>query len=299
VVDDSAVRGDGEKRAPGPSPEPSRRIPPHRKVRWGPAPKVVRCPLGHRKEVRGVVPSSSLDSYKHNCNKRGKMPALSGPVDFQGKPAHGYMRIGCKAWGCPVCGPIKARKLQRAIEQQARKHDLTRFLTLTLDPSTIPSGIDRVGHIRQVFRKFRVYLKRKHGKSITYIAVLEFHKSGIPHLHVLVNRYISQAWISRTWEALGGGRIVHIERIADLGRIGVYLSKYVTKSAILSAPWGMRRYTTSRDIELFDKSKPSGWVFTNYLIESLYRFAGSNVLKEEFSEDGSLRFFISRTKLVN
>lgn len=134
---------------------------------------------------------------------------------------------------------------------------------------------------------------------MSYISVLEFHKSGRPHLHVLVDRYLPQRWISKSWEALGGGRIVHIERVADPGRVGLYLSKYLTKSAILSAPWGTRRYTTSRDIRLFEKRESSGWWVTNHSLEWLHGRAGSDLLEEEFDFEGSITFFVASKNIEN
>jgi len=239
--------------------------------------------------------SSSLDrDYKNNCNSFCGKKAVAGKIDLNGKKVYAYNRLKCKTWGCPECGPKKAIKLQKAIEEKAKEKDLTRLLTLTLDPKTIPPGVDRIKFIRNILRKFRVYLKRKYGSNIAYISVIEYHKSGIPHLHILVNRYIPQRWISKSWEALGGGRIAHIERVADLGRVGRYVVKYMTKEAILSSPKGTRRYTTSRDIILFVKLKHSGWWLTLYSIERLYVEAGLHLLTEDFDEDGSIRFFTSR-----
>ena len=36
----------------------------------------------------------------------------------------------------------------------------------------------------------RVSLARKFGKSIAFVGVLESHKSGIAHLHLLIGQYI-------------------------------------------------------------------------------------------------------------
>jgi len=85
-----------------------------------------------------------------------------------------------------------------------------------------------------VFNKFRVSLLRKFKCTVNYIAILEFHKSGIPHLHVLIDRFIAQRWISEAWSALGGGGIVDI-RFVDVHRISHYLAKYLTKELLMSA----------------------------------------------------------------
>jgi hypothetical protein len=97
-----------------------------------------------------------------------------------------------------------------------------------------------------------LYLKRLYGSAPSYICVLEFTQKGIPHLHILFDRYISQKWISSTWDRLGGGRIVFIKQVT-VQKVAGYLSKYLTKELLLSAPKGTRRITTARSIKLFPK----------------------------------------------
>jgi hypothetical protein len=109
-----------------------------------------------------------------------------------------------------------------------------------------------VRYLRTVFNKFREYLRRKYGVPPDYICVREFTRRGIPHLHVLFDRYIEHAWISKTWDSIGGGRIVFIEQVT-VRHVARYLSKYLTKELLLSAPKGTRRITTSRTIKLFPK----------------------------------------------
>jgi hypothetical protein len=88
--------------------------------------------------------------------------------------------------------------------------------------------------------------------SPTYICVLEFTKTGVPHLHILFDRYIDQKWISKTWDKLGGGCIVFIKQVT-VQKVSRYLSKYLTKELLLSAPKGTRRITCARSIKLFPK----------------------------------------------
>ena len=129
------------------------------------------------------------------------------------------------------------------------------FLTLTLDPSKLTeleNEKQAVAYLRETFNKFRIYLKRLYGSAPSYICVLEFTQKGIPHLHILFDRYISQSWISSTWDRLGGGRIVFIKQVT-VNKIANYLSKYLTKELLLSAPKGTRRITTARSIKLFPK----------------------------------------------
>ena len=54
---------------------------------------------------------------------------------------------------------------------------------------------DGILYLRECWRKMRVSLQRKLGKSLTFISVVELHASGVPHLHVLVGSYIPRAWL--------------------------------------------------------------------------------------------------------
>ena len=110
----------------------------------------------------------------------------------------------------------------------------------------------QIPYLRKVFNKFREYLRRKYGTAPKFICVVELTQAGVPHLHILFDRYLPQAWISNVWSRLGGGRIVFIKRVTVLN-VAKYLSKYLTKELLLSAPKGTRRITTARGIKLFPK----------------------------------------------
>jgi hypothetical protein len=137
------------------------------------------------------------------------------------------------------------------IAQTAERLKLNKLLTLTLDPTKL-NGKESTKYINGVFADFRVYLKRRLGYAPDYIRVLEYQKNGNAHLHVLLNCYLPQAWVSEAWAAIGGGRVVDIKHV-DVHRVSHYLSKYLTKQMIMCAPKGARRVTTSRSIRLLEK----------------------------------------------
>lgn len=143
--------------------------------------------------------------------------------------------------------------IRQSPQTVAERLKLNRFLTLTLDPAVLGDE-PPVAYINATFAKWRTYLKRNFGVSITYIRILEFQKNGNPHFHILVDRFIPQAWIKSTWQAVGGGRFVDI-RYVDVHRIARYLSKYLTKELLLSAPKRSRRVTVSRGVHLLEKKK--------------------------------------------
>jgi hypothetical protein len=200
-----------------------------------------------------------------------------------------FHRVNCKCWDCSYCGPRKAKRYRYRISEIAEREQLCRFLTLTLDPATIEG--DSARYLRAVFNKFRLYLRRKFGVAVKYIAVLEFHRSGIAHLHLLMDRYIWWKWIRKTWSALGGGTVVDI-RYVDVHRISHYLSKYLTKELLLSAPKRSRRVTTSRCIHLNEKkSEERRWTLLKISIFFVFSQLWEEAIEISLDGDGFLQNF--------
>jgi hypothetical protein len=149
-------------------------------------------------------------------------------------------------------------------------------------------------HIRKCWSKLRVYLHRQYGVAPKYVATLEFQKAtGLAHIHVAIDRYIDQAWAKESWQAVGGGQHVDI-RYKDAHRAGAYISKYLTKELLLSAPQGMRRVTTSRSIQLNEK-RPSDfqWEIVKGPIDRLY-MVFQEVAIDEVRSEGELESFSLR-----
>jgi hypothetical protein len=234
-----------------------------------------------------------------------------------------FVRLRCKCWSCSLCGPRKASKYRGQILRAVNRERLTRMLTLTLDVRKLVTGddlrtflehfeshkstntachcstctrvqIESIKHIRQCWSKLRVYLHRSKWKAPKYIAILEFQKvTGLAHLHIVIDRYIEWAWAKQAWQAVGGGQHVDIRHV-DAHRAAAYLSKYLSKDMLLSAPVGMRRVTTSRSIKLDQKKKSEfQWQVVKAPIDRYYV-----VLRESAQEvvrnDGELESFSVR-----
>jgi hypothetical protein len=164
------------------------------------------------------------------------------------------------------------------IRKEAQRLGLRTLLTLTLDPSKL-NGKESTTYINGVFADLRVYLRRKLKYSPPYIRVLEYQRNGNAHFHVLLNCKLPQAWVSETWSALGGGRVVDIRRV-DMHRVSHYLSKYLTKQMLMNAPKRSRRVTASKGIRLLEK-QPSDfeWRLMRIPILTLLGFHRSNVTR--------------------
>lgn len=185
----------------------------------------------------------SLDSVKTNCNKR------LGHWFYANTETGECVQFRCKSWNCETCGPHKASRFRHQAGVWAEKRGLNRLVTLTLDPKKL--GVDPYAYLSRLWRKFRVYLTREYG-SVSFLWVMELQRNGNPHLHILVNKFLHQAWLSRTWDALGGGRIVDV-RYVDIHRVRGYLAKYLNKAwESMAIPERKRRYATSRDIRLWE-----------------------------------------------
>jgi hypothetical protein len=232
----------------------------------------------------------SLDSIENNRNKFCGSWTIRGKVEVQSSSVIRFARLGCKKWSCERCGPKRATQLRKAITKKATELGLNRFLTLTLDHNDC-SPEQSVMYLRLCWNKFRTYLKRRYGEAVTYIAILEPQASGHAHLHILVDRYIDQRWISRTWQTLGGGHRVDI-RVVDVHRISRYLSKYLTKELLRSAYFTKyRRYTTSRDIHLFEKPVRGLWELLKMPLEQVLERIVGDVLDAGCSDAGLVEWF--------
>ena len=237
----------------------------------------------------GLEAPSGFNYTQHNCNTRRPRGrhcgrhTLIGPVNGQ----YAHKRSRCKSYACGLCGPWKIRQVRKGIVHRAVEHKLQRFLTLTLDPKKIPPGYgvtEKIKYLYGVWRKMRVYLRRKLDKSLVFIAVVELQQNGNPHLHMLVGSYLAKEWISAAWQALGGGSFTRIE-YADVHRVAAYIAKYVTDDSLQDLPAGTRRFSTSRGLALFDRSTgKSGWILVRHPIE-FWREHAAGVSEEVFETE--------------
>lgn len=183
-----------------------------------------------------------------------------GRFTMQGADKDGllYVRVNCKCWDCRHCGPRKAKRYRRSIARAAEANKLFRFITLTLDPKIIPhdqhgAEISPVKYVKLCWARLRAAMRKRFGEAPKYISVMEFQKeTGMPHLHVIIDRYIEQAWLKRAWMEAGGGQHVDIRGVS-MRAVSHYLTKYLTKELLMSAPKRSRRVTVSRGIVLNEK----------------------------------------------
>lgn len=155
----------------------------------------------------------------------------------------------CDSWDCACCGHRMKMNLLEGIDEAVQERpELSRLLTLTVDPSRF---VDRRAAHRKIgegWNRLKAALRSSHGR-FSHIWVREEQESGWPHLHVLVSRYLPQSEVEAAWDRAGMGDIVDIQRV-EARKAGHYIAKYLAKDAMAFLPSGVHRYGSSADIEL-------------------------------------------------
>ena len=164
--------------------------------------------------------------------------------------------IFCKAWDCPICGPMKR---QAWIHRLAAGHP-THAMTLTSYLSRDTDPREQCERAKAAWSRLVERIRKKFG-PLDYALVWELTAKGSPHAHILYRGpYIPQKWLSLQWQSLGVGKIVHLKRIKD-SRLDVlhsvkYLGKDFGQSATRLAP--LRIVQVSKGYELpTDDDAPS------------------------------------------
>ena len=89
-------------------------------------------------------------------------------------------------------------------------------------------------------------MKLKKWDSLPFLAVFEAHKSGWPHLHlVLRSGFIAQRQLSALAMQFLGSPIVHIRIIDSLRHAARYIGKYISKQNVRFGT--CKRYWKSKD----------------------------------------------------
>ena len=155
----------------------------------------------------------------------------------------------CDSWDCACCGHrMKMNLLEGIDDAVAERPDLSRLLTLTVDPSRFADRQAAHREIGEAWNRLKAALRSSHGQ-FSHIWVREEQENGYPHLHVLVSRYLPQSEVRAAWDRAGMGEVVDIRRV-EARKAGHYIAKYLAKDAMAFLPSGVHRYGSSADIEL-------------------------------------------------
>lgn len=130
--------------------------------------------------------------------------------------------VACKMRNCIACSKVLRNQLMDRVKLFMADDDC-RFITLTMQA-------DDRSNIMKHWNVLNLDLKRIY-PGIRGFWVKEYTKKGVAHLHILVNRYIDQAWLSRRWyEITGTSYIVYATETHDVHNPAGYMLKYMTKA---------------------------------------------------------------------
>lgn len=133
----------------------------------------------------------------------------------------------CKSWACPRCRGGKLLYWFNLVKAAQP----TRLITLSCNQNSTDTPANSFDVMTKAWTVFVRKVRAKFGKDFQFLKSWELHKSGFPHLHIIAKgqKYIPQHWISTTWEALGGGRVVHISRCKSAASSIGYLTRHMDK----------------------------------------------------------------------
>jgi len=163
----------------------------------------------------------------------------------------------CGSWDCECCGHRLRMSLIEEIERiTSERPEMRRFLTLTVDARAPVSKERKHEYITDRWNALRTELRDRY-PNLSYLWVRhEGDERDRPHLHLLVDRYLPQAELSKLADRVGLGRVVDIRRV-DARNAAHYISAYLGRGALSFLPSGSRRYGSSADVDL-DPRNPGG-----------------------------------------
>jgi hypothetical protein len=171
----------------------------------------------------------------------------------------------CDSWECACCGYRMKMNLLEGIDRVVEERpELSRLLTLTVDPGRVDGREAAHREIGEAWNRLRSYIQASYG-DFSYIWVREEQENGYPHLHVLVSRFLPQADVAAAWSRTGMGEIVDLRRV-EARQAGHYIAKYLAKDAMADLPSGVHRYGSSADIDIDVRGEsgggdePSPWI---------------------------------------
>jgi len=191
-------------------------------------------------------------------------------------------KITCGKWTCEYCGPLKKKVLINRLIRGAIANDpalgtqvpyAQKFITLTFGGSDIrrnfivkfgdKAHIEAYTYMSHAFDKLIKSLKKHYG-PFHYLRVMELHKDGWPHFHVLmVGRAIVDIdflrYIEKLWSSYGLGFVQGMVIRHGIKAAVTYLCKYITKN---TKPVGQNKriFTASRGALQRIQKEKKDWI---------------------------------------
>lgn len=154
--------------------------------------------------------------------------------------------VKCRSWLCPNCYEMRRANLIRL----AASGKADRFITITCRRDQYATPDLAAAALAKAWARFVLHWRRKNkGAKGEYLCVIEAHKSGWPHLHILWRGpWIRWDYLKSQMTGLLNSPHVHIKRIFDGSSYASYVAKYIGKEAHKFGT--TKRYWTSKNYEL-------------------------------------------------
>lgn len=119
-------------------------------------------------------------------------------------------------------GKNNAWKVARRIARLIEKCKIKFFWTFTFYMEV--SNADK----QKFWDKFRKNLRYYYPKS-PFFRVIEEHKNGQWHYHVLFNVWMDWHIVQKLWEDSGAGKVILVKKLKSSGAVAHYIAKYISK----------------------------------------------------------------------
>jgi len=166
--------------------------------------------------------TSLVTKEKDNAHKL-KRKSCPEKIIFQEVNGHGCWRFSgrpCDRWTCEPCYQWRLEtelvpEITEGLEWAKETGETLKFYTLTYRASDLAAAQDFEGKKRRrLDLAHYAQLLRRKGYRFEYLKVVEAHKSGKIHMHLLVMApFIPQKFLSEAWSRCtrGTSRVVHVE----------------------------------------------------------------------------------------
>lgn len=187
--------------------------------------------------------------------------------------------LKCKRWQCEICNPDNRWRVM----QHCKEGRPNLFMTLTVSNKQFEDPDDAARNMRRCFVLFRRYIAKEWNiENIPFIVVFEKHKSGWPHMHLLLRgKFMEWEKLKAKWNDLVGRGSVDIRRIRKREHVIGYLVKYMGKD--LQKFEGCKRWWRSQNWHCWKEEREPRHLFGDRLV--VY---GMNYdrLREQLARDG-------------
>ena len=163
---------------------------------------------------------------------------------FSKKPEFKSVGFPCGKKSCEYCRNRKRSKLLKRL-RAADFGNTVIFWTITTDPKVL----DPVEALKSMSRRWHVVHRSllRLCPKLQYFKVLEWTKSGLPHLHLITSNFLAWDDFQRLLRQQKFGEVLHFQRLPT--RVALtYATKYLTKSIYelnYPADYGGRLWTAS------------------------------------------------------